>query len=166
MSTSTTNEDLQALYVASYDRLVAVVSAVHGSRPDAEEAVQDAFAQLLDCWDRVSQYDNPEAWLRRAALGRTSNIRRKARNGLRAMARLGPPEEVPPPSPDAPDLRWALAQLPRDQRHALVLVHVVGLSLEQTADELGVPVGTVKSRLSRGRAALQPLLREEEAPCG
>ena len=102
----------------------------------------------------------PEAWLRRVALGTVSNRRRKARNGLRAVLRLGPPPDAPAPTGDGVDLRRALARLSRDQRAAIVLQDL-GLGVEDIARDLGVPVGIVKSRLSRARAALAPLLRED-----
>ncbi len=153
-------DDLAQLYEAAYPRLVAVVSAVSGRPGEAEEAVQDAFVRLLGQWDRVARYDDPEAWLRRVALGFAGNRRRKTRNGLRAVLRLGRPDDVAPPSGDAVDLRRALAGLRHEQREVLVLQHYVGLEVEAIARELGVPVGTVKSRLARARAALAPLLQE------
>lgn len=60
----------------------------------------------------------------------------------------------------AMSLRAALARLPEEQRSAVALVLVEGLSYQEAADALGVPVGTVTSRLSRGRAALQAALSE------
>jgi RNA polymerase sigma-70 factor, ECF subfamily len=154
-------EGLRELYVDSYARLVAVVGAVTGSRLEAEESVQDAFVRLIRQWDRVRHYEEPEAWLRRVALGFASNRRRKTRNGLRALWRTGPIADTAGPSGDDVDLSRALAALPLAQRQVLLLVHVVGLDLESVASELANPVGTVKSRLSRGRAALAPLLRDE-----
>ena len=69
------------------------------------------------------------------------------------------------------DVRAALATLPEAQRLALVLVDMEGLSVAEAAEVLGVAEGTVKSRCSRGRAALAPLLahrdparREPEVP--
>ena len=155
-----TPADLRDLYAGSYARLVSVVAAVCGSRDEAEEAVQAAFVRLVGAWDRVASYDDPEAWVRKAAFGIVSNRRRKVRNGVRALLRQGPTSDVQGPTGDRVDLARALATLPVAQRRALVLVHVVGLTVEDAARELGVPPGTVKSRLSRGRAALTPLLTE------
>lgn len=147
------------LYEVSYARLVGVVGAVTRDRQEAEEAVQDAFVRLLGQWEKVAGYDDPEAWVRKVAFGYASNRRRKVRNGVRALGRLRP-VDPPAPSGDAVDLRRALAALPRAQREAVVL-QGLGLGVEEIARELGVAAGTVKSRLSRARAALTPLLREE-----
>lgn len=152
--------DLETLYAATYARLVAVVGLVAQDRGEAEEAVQDAFIRLMSCWDRVSRYEDPEAWVRKVALGFVSNRKRKVSRGLRAFARHGTPVDVPGPSGDAVDLKRALDRLPRAQREALVLQDL-GLNVEAIAAHLGVPSGTVKSRLSRARTALVPLLREE-----
>jgi RNA polymerase sigma-70 factor (ECF subfamily) len=64
------------------------------------------------------------------------------------------------------DLQRALQALPVRQRHALLLHHVVGLPVAAVAQEMGVPEGTVKSWLFRGREALQRSLGVEEAPRG
>jgi RNA polymerase sigma-70 factor (ECF subfamily) len=151
---------LDAFYAAAYPRLVAVVGAVAGDRSEGEEAVQEAFVRLIGRWDRVSKYDDPEAWVRKVALGFLSNRRRKVARGIRAFARHGAPGPVPGPTGDRIDLERALDRLPRAQREALVLQHL-GLTVAQIADAVGAPAGTVKARLSRGRAALAPLLREE-----
>lgn len=102
--------------------------------------------------------------VRKAALGYASKRRRKAVNGLRAALRHGPPPEVPAPSADRIDLDRALDALPRIQLEALVLQDL-GFDVASIAAQLGVPEGTVKSRLSRARAALAPLLREDVNDC-
>jgi RNA polymerase sigma factor (sigma-70 family) len=153
-------QDVSDLYAASYARLVAVVGAVCGDRHEAEEAVQDAFVRLMGSWATVSRYDDPEAWVRKVALRQVSNRRRKALNGLRAALRHGPPPDLPEPTPVAIDAERALASLPEQQR-AVVVLHRLGLDADAVADALGVPVGTVRSRLARARAALAPTLREE-----
>lgn len=162
MQPASDGRSLQDLYEATYPRLVGLVGAVARDRHEAEEAVQEAFVRLMGRWDTVSQYDDPEAWVRKAALGFLSNRRRKVRNGIKAVVRLGPPVDVPAASGDAVDLRRALASLPLAQRQCVVL-QAAGLDLAAIARQLDVPQGTVKSRLSRARAALMPLLREDSA---
>jgi RNA polymerase sigma-70 factor (ECF subfamily) len=153
-------QQLRELYASSYQRLVGVVGAIAGDRNEAEEAVQDAFVRLMGKWDAVSRYDDPEAWVRKVALGYVSNRRRKARNGLRAALRLTRNTETAEPTGDALDLQRALAALPVQQREVIVLQHI-GLDVAGIAQLLEVPTGTVKSRLSRARAALAPMLRED-----
>jgi RNA polymerase sigma-70 factor (ECF subfamily) len=153
--------DVADFYQSTYARLVSVVGVVTQNRAEAEEAVQDAFVRLLGQWPKVSRYDDPEAWVRKVAFGYVSNRRRSARRGLRAFRRHGPGPDVSTPSGDAVDLQRALASLPRAQREVLVL-QGIGLSVDAIAQQLGIPAGTVKSRLARARAALAPLLREEE----
>jgi RNA polymerase sigma-70 factor, ECF subfamily len=62
------------------------------------------------------------------------------------------------------ELERALAQLPLEQQQVILLVGLEGLSYEDTAGILTIPVGTVRSRLSRGRDALRKLLDMEERP--
>lgn len=152
--------DLRDLYAASYSRLVGVVGAVCRDRDEAEEAVQEAFVRLMGSWSKVSRYDDPEAWVRKVALRQVSNRRRKALNGLKAALRHGPQPDVPEPTGAEVDADRALALLPEQQRVVLVL-HRLGLDTDAIADALDIPVGTVKSRLARARAALAPMLRED-----
>jgi RNA polymerase sigma-70 factor, ECF subfamily len=63
------------------------------------------------------------------------------------------------------ELERALAQLPLQQRQVILLVGLEGMSYQDTAGILSIPVGTVRSRLSRGRDALRKLLDMEERPC-
>ena len=155
-------QGVRELYAASYFRLVGTVGAVCGGRHEAEGAVQEAFIRLMGCWDRVSRYDDPEAWVRKVALRQVSNRRRKALNGLRAALRHGPAADVPGPTPASVDAERALAALPAHQR-AVIVLHRLGLDVEAIADALSVPVGTVKSRLARARSALSPMLREDHS---
>ncbi|WP_369818834.1 RNA polymerase sigma factor [Phycicoccus sp. Root563] len=78
-STPSSAEAVRDLYQACYPRLVAVVALAADGRAEAEECVQEAFIRLLREWPKVSQFDNPEAWTRRVALGccRTGDARRK-----------------------------------------------------------------------------------------
>jgi RNA polymerase sigma-70 factor (ECF subfamily) len=86
---------------------------------------------------------------------------RRAQHGLALHRRQASAEPAPGPSPDSVALARALRQLPEAQRLALVLHHLADLSVAQVARETGVPVGTVKTRLSRGRTALALLLADD-----
>ncbi|WP_162254791.1 RNA polymerase sigma factor [Phycicoccus sp. Root563] len=80
---------------------------------------------------------------------------------MKAFLRLGQPVSHPAPADEPVDVQRALASLPVTQRQVVVLHYLIGLGVAETAAELGIAPGTVKSRLSRARAALSPLLREE-----
>ena len=155
------DDDVEALYAVAYVRLVRVLTVASGSQPDAEEVVQEAFTRLLPRWGKVRGYADPEAWMRGVAFRLLSNRRRGRRAAERTLSRYGQ-EPLRPPDGDRIDVTRALAALPAQQRHVVVLHHLLGLPVDQIAAEIGVPARTVKSRLSRGRAALAPLLMTEE----
>ena len=116
--------------------------------------VQDAFASALLRWRVIGGYQDPEAWVRRVAFRRAIDHHRRSARQLRVVLRLGPPPSLPPVGAEHVDLVRALRRLPLAQREVLVLHYVAELPVERIAAELGVPAGTVKSRLARGRAAL------------
>lgn len=153
---------LPALYAASYRRLVGQLTALVGDVAEAEDLVQEAFARAAGQWSRLERYDNPEAWLRTVAMNLARSKWRRGRRAAAVMLRLrASHEEAAPPSPDHVALVAALRALPAVQREALVLFHVADLTVEEIARETGAPTGTVKARLSRGRAALARSLSEE-----
>jgi RNA polymerase sigma-70 factor (ECF subfamily) len=88
------------------------------------------------------------------------NSWRKAKNRLAAHHRAGRRREQPAPSPDGLALVSALQKIPKAQRQVIVLYHVADLSIDEIAQELGAPTGTIKARLARGRKALAPLVAE------
>lgn len=151
------------LYAASFSRLVGVVALAAASRAEAEECVQEAFVRLLREWPKVSRYDDPEAWVRLVAFRMLSNRRRKTRNGVRVLLRVAAAEPVAGPTVDDVGVRTALASLPVGQRQVVVLHYLLDMDLDEISRVLAVPSGTVKSRLSRARTALAPLLSEENA---
>ncbi|MDX6203357.1 MAG: hypothetical protein QOJ83_2857 [Frankiales bacterium] len=154
---------VSALYGAASVRLIAVLRGLGATAPDAEEVVQEAFARLLVHWDQARSYDEPVAWVRTVAVRIWISRERRRSSGRRAVARLVARRTVPPSQPGVERLVMAeaLAKLPRQQRVVLVLHYMEDLPVEAIAHTLQVPVGTVKSRLSRGRTALQTLLTAE-----
>ena len=154
-------QDARELYSAAYPRLVQAVTLVCGSRADAEEVVQEAFIRLLVRWSTISGYDDPEGWVRLVAFRLAISRRQRARYRLRFTRRVDADAQMDPPTADGVDVLRALRAIPLKQREVVVLHHLMDMSIEQIAAELGVPTGTVKSRLARARSALAPLLRIE-----
>ncbi|WP_460799630.1 RNA polymerase sigma factor [Nocardioides pacificus] len=157
-------DEVAALYARACPALVGLLTAIGGSRADAEEVAQDAFARVLEHWRKVREYDDPEAWLRTVAVRLlVSRLRRRqvAARGLGLLARRA--VTAPPAVSPGTDLELtaALMALPVAQRAAVVLHHLHDLPVDEVAELLHVPTGTVKSRLSRARAALAPLLADE-----
>jgi RNA polymerase sigma-70 factor (ECF subfamily) len=146
-------------YRAYYRRLVAVVYAATGDYAEAQDVVQEAYARALDRPRQFLEVVDPQAWLRTVALN-FARQRWRRRQVFQRLLRLSQPDgTVPGLSGDHTDLVRALRQLPRPTREAVVLHHLLDLPVAQVAEELGVSVGTVKSRLSRGRVALGELMR-------
>jgi len=149
---------VREVYEASYRRLVAQAYAVAADRVEAEDAVQEAFARAVAAGDRFRRLDNPEAWLRTVAL---NVLRRRWRRAsmFRALSpRLATAADVPGISEDHVAVVEALRTLPFQQRETLALFYLGDLSVQEIAATLGVADGTVKSRLTRGRAALAAVL--------
>jgi RNA polymerase sigma-70 factor, ECF subfamily len=144
----------EEFFAATYGRLVGLVFAFLHDRAQAEDVAQDAFASALLRWRVLRGYHDPEAWVRTVAFRRAIDHQRRSARQRRALLRLGPPPSLPPVDADHLDLVRALRSLPLAQREVLVLHYVAELAVDQVAAELRLPVGTVKSRLSRGRAAL------------
>jgi len=154
------DSEIQALYAASYRRLLGQLIGVTGSVAEAEDVVQEAFVRGLDHPSRLLGADNPEAWLRKVAVNLARSRWRRAQRFVRLAPRLVL-EDRDPDTDGQFSLLEALRQLPAGQREAIALHHLADLTVEQVADTLGVPTGTVKARLARGRTALSTLLVTE-----
>ncbi len=155
-------EDFDRFFAAAYARLVRQLFAVVGDVGEAEDVVQEAFARAAVRWQRIRGYHNPEGWVRRVALNQARSNLRRTRRTLAALVRVGPAADVPALSPDAMAVAAAMGRLPLRHREVLVLHYVVQLSIDEMAEQLGIPQGTVKSRLARGRATLARQLGEEQ----
>jgi RNA polymerase sigma-70 factor (sigma-E family) len=153
---------LHELYDASYGRLVLQLFALCGDLADAEDAVQEAFVKAIGKGRAFDRVQNPEAWLRTVALNHQRNSWRHAKVVRRFVAAVPGRQMAPELGPDHVAVVRALAELDPDQRRVVVLRYLADLSTAEIAHELGVPEGTVKSRLARGRGRLAPLLDERE----
>ena len=158
------DQDFAEFYASTFSRLVGQVFLVTGDLRDAEDLVQEAMARASARWGRLRDYDVPEAWVRRVAMNLAADLRRRSRRRLVAMTRLAAMPATEVAELPTEDLRIvaALGTLPLSQRQVLVLHHLADLPLTEVATTLRVPVGTVKSRLTRARRALAASLSEAD----
>ena len=154
--------DLTELYEASYGRLVAQLYALCGDATTAEDVVQDAFVTAIRKSRQLAHVHSPEAWVRTVAVNRLRAGWRHASVVRRLQPKVPGPQMPVEVGPQHVALVSALAQLDFDLRLVVVLHHVADLGTAEIATQLGIPEGTVKSRLSRGRARLAGLLDERE----
>jgi RNA polymerase sigma-70 factor (ECF subfamily) len=146
-------------YTASFQRVTGQVYAMIGNRDEAQEVVQEAFVRAWAHRRTLEKAEHPEAWVRTTAYRiAVSRWRRTVRGRRPADRALAAPTSTPAPSETHVALVAALRRLPEAQRRALVLHHLADLPVHAVAREVGVPEGTIKARLSRGRAALAALL--------
>lgn len=153
--------EFDEFFTASYRRATGQVYAMIGDYEEAQECVQEAFARAWSHRRKLGHMEHPEAYVRTAAyhlaVSRWRRVVRARRPIDRAVAL---PVDSTAPDESHVALVSALRQLPDVQRHAIVLHHLADLPVRDVARETGVPEGTVKARLSRGRAALADLLAD------
>ena len=136
-------------------------------RAECDDLFQDTWMRVLSSLDRFDPRLRFSTWLFQIALNRCRDQSR--RNGVRArfrgMAEGAPPEEPGPSVEEGADARKVLdvvRQLPAPYREVLLLRYYSGFSETETAEILGCPGGTVKSRLHAAVKAVRRDLKEEE----
>ena len=159
--------EFDEFYAASYARITRQLYAMIGDRDEAEECVQEAFAKAWAHRRRLDRTQHPEAWVRTAAYRHAVSRWRRVQRGRRHpdRARAAPLSSAPPSDAHVAVVA-ALRQLPEHERRVIVLHHLADLPVREVAAELHVPEGTVKARLSRGRAALALLLDDANGSQG
>lgn len=156
---------IRADIAAALPRLRRFARALTGQVADADDIVQIALERALTRADQFQPGTKLEAWLfsivRNAWIDEARARTRRAK--IFAPAEDG--ERVGHDATDdvhakleADDVWAAMRKLPEEQREAVALVCVEGLAYREAADALGVPIGTLTSRLARGREALQVML--------
>lgn len=136
---------------------------------DADDLVQSACLRALSRKEQWEQGTRLDSWLYRIIqnLFIDEVRRRKIRGDTLSPEFIG---AIPDPNAHRrieigerlTEVARVLSQLPEDQREVLMLITVSGLSYQEAADNLSVPVGTVMSRLSRARRRIHELLRSDE----
>lgn len=161
----TDTEDFAALYAAHHAEAFRVAYLLCGHRERAEDAVADAFVKVWRAWER-GDVRHPRAYVRRAVVNQVnSRFRRLALERREVERRSGDDrgdrsafDDVA----DADEIAGALARLSARQRTAIVLRYYLDLSEADTAETMGVSVGTVKSSVSRGIERLRSLVGAQE----
>jgi RNA polymerase sigma-70 factor (sigma-E family) len=148
-------------YVAAHAEQVRFTAyLLCGDWHEAEDLAQAAFVRLYLAWTRVDRTEPINSYVRKIVTRTYLNERRRLWRRLERLTSA--PPEPPPAQASAPEQRmlmmWALAQVPRRQRAALVLRYWEDLSLAETAEVLGCSIGTVKSQCARGLQRLRELL--------
>ena len=133
----------------------------------AEDLVQTALAKLYVAWPRLRREGSPEAYARKILV--RSHVDETRRPWRRESSSSQLPESATAeglPMEEREALLAALASLPAGQRGAVVLRHWVGLSVEETAADLGCSVGTVKSQTARAVSRLREALSDAAPTTG
>lgn len=125
-----------------------------GTQHQAEEAVQDAFARLLDRFDTV---ENPGGFVRTATVNRCRDLLRRRRREETILRWIRP---KPPATLGARDLDDVLGALDPDRREVIVLRFHLGHTTAEIAELLGIPEGTVRSRMQRALTVLRGEVHE------
>jgi RNA polymerase sigma-70 factor (ECF subfamily) len=162
MNTHGAPENVHEQIVALLPRLRRFARNLARNPHDADDVVQIALERALlklDQWRRDARLDS---WLfkivRNAWIDELRSRGRRDRMFLAAEAGENVGDATLDREADLMSVQFAMAKLPEDQRTAVSLVLVEGLSYKEAADVLDIPIGTLTSRLARGREALQAML--------
>ena len=154
---------LSACYAAYGPRVWRLALGLLGSPAEADDATQEVFLRVLEKARTFEARSSFSTWIHRLAVNHCKNRRSSERaRGARheSLEGGGPacpgsgPLDAAATSDERERLLVVLARLPDDQRSILVLREVEGLAYREIAEALGIPVGTVMSRLARARERL------------
>ncbi len=150
--------DFDEFYRARRVEMARAVALAVGGRDLGCEAADEAFARALTRWGEVSGYDNPAGWVYRVAVnwGR-SRLRRSRREASELFIDPLVEQEMP-----EPELLEAVKALPVKYRAVVVARFFLDWSIQQTAEALAIPEGTVKTRQGRAIERLRKRLKEPQ----
>lgn len=153
-----------AFYRSSARRLSGQAYVLTGSRETAQDLTHEAFLRAWRHWHRISDYEDPEAWTRRVLHNLCIDSWRKSRPNVHKV-----PDPVPA-SVEIPthhlQLAEAMRSLTGQQARALLLHDGLGMTIAETARDLGVPEGTVTSWLTRSRKIVAAKLDQPDPAIG
>ena len=150
-----TRNEFEALAVKHLDGLYAAALRLTKNQRDAEDLVQDTYLRAFRFFDRFERGTNIKAWLFKIL---TNTFINRYRRSVKERSLVDGPEQHFIDRLLSDDVLEALDAVPIDFRMAVILADLQDFSYREIADILDVPVGTVMSRLFRGRRLLQKSL--------
>ena len=160
---------LSALYDRHAPLMLGLARRIVGGKPEAEDIVHDVF---VESWRRAADYDEQrgsvKAWLLLRTRSRAIDFRKSAGVARTVptgdsdwLASLVDPRGDASEAPDRERLRRLLSALNVEQREVLLLGYFEGLSSSEIATKIGIPIGTVKSRVAAALTALRQALSQQ-----
>jgi RNA polymerase sigma-70 factor (sigma-E family) len=165
--------EFEAYMAARQPSLLRTAYLISGDRHTAEDLVQTALAKLYLSWDKVHDRQMIDGYVRRIIVNEHNSLWRRAWKRRELTTDTLPDHQTVTEEHDLGqrDALWEFVQtLPRKQRAVIVLRYYEDLSEAETAETLGISVGTVKSQASRALAAMRsrvhdnPVLAQDRAP--
>lgn len=148
--------DFDDFYRACRQEIARALVLAAGHRDLGLEATDEAFARAVENWTKVGGYENPEGWVYRVGVNwARSMLRRRSFTLDRLFAESVYFDDLPDPG-----LLSAVERLPFKYRSVIVARFFLDWSIEQTAEALSLPEGTVKTRQSRALSRLRRQLGE------
>jgi RNA polymerase sigma-70 factor (ECF subfamily) len=157
--------DLEAFswfFTSEYPQVVRLLTVVVNDHAAAADLAQEAFVRLHRSWAKVSQFDSPEAWVRRVALNRAFSWRRREARRPHIELAAAPAPEVDAATGEREDVLRAVRALPPRDRALVGLYHLEDRPLAEVAEVLGLRPGAAKVALHRARRRLAELLNDTE----
>lgn len=161
------DDDFSAALIGQAAALRGYARKLTGTAPDADDLLQDT---MLRCWAARASFQpgtSMAAWTRTVMRNRFLTERRRARFQVDlpddTLDRMAGVEEGQEQAVALRDATWALSELAPEYREA-VLMAGAGVTMDEAAARLGIPAGTFKSRVARGRTRLRRLTEEGRAP--
>jgi RNA polymerase sigma-70 factor, ECF subfamily len=155
-------QKVQELVASHYAGLYRYAYRLSGSAQEAEDLTQETFCQAQAKLGQLRDWQRARGWLyailRNAYLHRLRDRKQEQCVSLNGVGEL--PARMPEPLPDVEpaQLQQALAELPEAYRTPIILYYFEDFSYRDIADQMGVPIGTVMSRLARAKAHLRQRL--------
>lgn len=148
-------EGFEDFVQSHYEPLWRAFYLLTGNHEEAEDLAQEAFCRAFERWDRVRDMRNSVGYLYRIGVNAHRSVLRRLSMAVKHSIRPGTPDDSIARVDERDAVRRLLAELPRGQREALVLVDWLGLTSEEAGQALGVAPGTIRVRVTRARRMLR-----------